>query len=1081
MFGLSAAFQQDMPNNYHRVLVKCKIHSSSDESGTASLIDVFLLARELDQFRLFGQVHKVLPKSTTYPKVILEIASSLHLKQQTCWGRSETGISKTILDRTPSINSKTQKLSLYNHLGWEAKSPHIFFSCRLLDRDVSDEILTDNCGVMCLVCVLFSNTVDVQATTGSLSNFIGKPFNNYKQGSCLNDHLESPTHLFCLQVWNEVITRDSAPPIPVTDVRHGFLPHNAVAKAGRELLLSIVLHTARQGIALRGSVDYSNSDVKACIFLNRASNTTLSLPSCGNFLSTVIWIASSLSQELFNYFQKTSVSALWLSPSCQNRMLHYLADNIREYNNKQIKAAQFFSVMFDESQNLAKNSILAIGERYYDKLQRAPLEVITSYLQLPKQNADTIANALIRQIERNLAVRGLPDSAFVSCTADGCGTNTGCNNGVIVQLKRRFGAQLIFIWCHLHRLNLVLMNSLCLHEKETRLLSIVMSNNVKACDELIRWINFSSKRNSDFALTCQSMDYSEVTMKELCRTRWIERILGIQVFTAYIAPIVQFLWNMVHKTSEAEYSSKDKALALSFLKGIQTYPFLLSLIVFRDLICLYEPMTRELQGVRVDMPRARRAARNILQIIREYRTVKLNHFCNIIFRSTETICGFARSKAEIESKMFNIQAVPPRCAVRSVFRENHRPDNYSEMTMKDRAELFYRDSLIIPILDRMTAELMERFENEDAVEVWNLAIACSPYDQIRDLLKLLPDNQTDTSAFQRARFEKDLLPFTAVVQARGNSTASATISVPVPLLQQWKASLIAGVVRFRRTLCDLNYSEITAIVSDPTGSMLTIQIDSYIDFWLHQSPGTLFDTRDMAENISFMESHGLLCPVIVSLTMLILSCAATSVTPERGFSWEHFISTKFRTKTKIGRLSNLVMLYSNSRIPIDLVATHKTIATEQWSEMDVNHGDSSQVRPPNRLHLKKSYSDHPPPVQADTASAVVPEGQDNELIFDEAGVDTAEDTDFDGDLDDPGTDGIVEPSLEPTPRFEHDEELAPGEYIVEKILNRRAKGRGYQYLVKWLNHDDALDNTWEPGSGLPEQSLEDYNKKFPLT
>jgi hypothetical protein len=109
-------------------------------------------------------------------------------------------------------------------------------------------------------------------------------------------------------------------------------------------------------------------------------------------------------------------------------MLHYLANNIRDYNNKQIKAAEFFSVIFDESQNLAKKSILAIGERYYDRIKRAPFEVITSYLQLPKQNADTIANALIKQIERNLSVRCLPESAFISCTADGCGTNTGNPN-----------------------------------------------------------------------------------------------------------------------------------------------------------------------------------------------------------------------------------------------------------------------------------------------------------------------------------------------------------------------------------------------------------------------------------------------------------------------------------------------------------------------------------------------------------------------------------------------------------------------------------------------------------------------------
>lgn len=353
-------------------------------------------------------------------------------------------------------------------------------------------------------------------------------------------------------------------------------------------------------------------------------------------------------------------------------------------------------------------------------------------------------------------------------------------------------------------------------------------------------------------------------------------------------------------------------------------------------------------------------------------------------------------------------------------------------------------------------------------------------------MDLLPDNQTLTPLIQRARFEQDLIPFTAVVTALSGGSTSAKIRVSESLLQKWKSSLVVGVERFRKTLCDLNNAEIAVIVSDPTGGMLENEINNYISFWLHQSPATLFDNRDMADNISFMETNGLLCPVVVSLTMIILSCAATSVTPERGFSWEHFITTKFRTKTKIGRLSNLVMLYSNSSVPIDLAATHQTLATEQWSVMDENHGDSSQVKPPKKLGLKKSYTDLPPPaVKANNVSGVVAESQDNELIdevqiVDEAEVATAED-DFDGDLDDNGTDDVVFGPAEPMPRFEVDEDLEPGEYIVEKILNRRPKGRGYQYLVKWLNHDDVLDNTWEPGNGLPKQFLEDFNKNVPFT
>ena len=120
-------------------------------------------------------------------------------------------------------------------------------------------MLTENSGVMCLVCALFSNTGDVRSPTGSLSNFVGKPFNNYKQGSRLNEHLKSLTHLFCLEVWTAVNAESTA---PKPDVRLGFVTHYSIKKAGKEILLLIILHIARQRLAVRGSMDYLNADIK---------------------------------------------------------------------------------------------------------------------------------------------------------------------------------------------------------------------------------------------------------------------------------------------------------------------------------------------------------------------------------------------------------------------------------------------------------------------------------------------------------------------------------------------------------------------------------------------------------------------------------------------------------------------------------------------------------------------------------------------------------------------------------------------------------------------------------------------------
>ena len=51
-------------------------------------------------------------------------------------------------------------------------------------------------------------------------------------------------------------------------------------------------------------------------------------------------------------------------------------------------------------------------------------------------------------------------------------------------------------------------------------------------------------------------------------------------------------------------------------------------------------------------------------------------------------------------------------------------------------------------------------------------------------------------------------------------------------------------------------------------------------------------------------------------------------------------------------------------------------------------------------------------------------------------------------------------------------------YEVEKILDKRGRGRMSEYFVKWRNYDDPKDNTWEPASNLKEakEAIKKFNK-----
>jgi len=46
--------------------------------------------------------------------------------------------------------------------------------------------------------------------------------------------------------------------------------------------------------------------------------------------------------------------------------------------------------------------------------------------------------------------------------------------------------------------------------------------------------------------------------------------------------------------------------------------------------------------------------------------------------------------------------------------------------------------------------------------------------------------------------------------------------------------------------------------------------------------------------------------------------------------------------------------------------------------------------------------------------------------------------------------------------------MSDEEYEVEKILDKRQRKGGMEYLVKWKNFDDPDDNTWEPSDNLAD-------------
>jgi hypothetical protein len=67
----------------------------------------------------------------------------------------------------------------------------------------------------------------------------------------------------------------------------------------------------------------------------------------------------------------------------------------------------------------------------------------------------------------------------------------------------------------------------------------------------------------------------------------------------------------------------------------------------------------------------------------------------------------------------------------------------------------------------------------------------------------------------------------------------------------------------------------------------------------------------------------------------------------------------------------------------------------------------------------------------------------------------------------PENDSIVEGIMEGSSEESEDDEDV---YEVEKIIEKRKKGRSIQYLVKWKGYDED-QNTWEPVKNLQNDDV----------
>ena len=202
-------------------------------------------------------------------------------------------------------------------------------------------------------------------------------------------------------------------------------------------IIGAILFCAQQGIALRGHRNESDE-------LDSEENP-------GNFKSLVHLLAQSDSQLCEN-LESGKKNATWLGHKIQNEMISTLAHIVTEDIATEIKEANNFTLIVDETKDVSKREQISLVIRYVKggKVH----ERFTGYLRAEKLDA----NALTVYVLEGLGRMGLDISNCVSQCYDGASVMSGRLGGVSAKILE-LNSSAVYIHCCVHRLNLALVDT----------------------------------------------------------------------------------------------------------------------------------------------------------------------------------------------------------------------------------------------------------------------------------------------------------------------------------------------------------------------------------------------------------------------------------------------------------------------------------------------------------------------------------------------------------------------------------------------------------------------------------------------
>lgn len=247
----------------------------------------------------------------------------------------------------------------------------------------------------------------------------------------------------------------------------------------------------RQGLALRGKEDHSSN------------------------LHQLLLVRSQDIPALNSWMQRSGYK--WLHNSSVNEIIQFFADEIRSIILAEIKRADFYGILMDETADLSKTEQVSLCVRTVEE----NLMICENFMGFYK-TCDTKSKTLFELLKNFLDSQTLKINKIRGQCYDGAQNMSGKITGLQTRVKE-VEPRAIYVHCSAHCLSLVVQDSI---EGIA-----TVKNLIGVLKEMIKFVHDSPKRFNEFkTLQEKDQDNDSPILTPFCPTRYANSIIKYNLF-----------------------------------------------------------------------------------------------------------------------------------------------------------------------------------------------------------------------------------------------------------------------------------------------------------------------------------------------------------------------------------------------------------------------------------------------------------------------------------------------------------------------------------------------------------------------